>query len=135
MGSNTWHKRCPRCKRKRKYTVPPNHNSPGVKVWEKRDNQWICPWCIARETPDGEAELRKDIKTHAENRHNRVDKQLDEPMKMIWQGQPVTVTHVIMTWDGKNRNRITLADGTVKVVGHRTLKFSVKDLFPHEPGV
>ena len=58
MGSNTLRKRCPRCKRLRKWTVPPDHRAPEGFFWVWRDGQWVCCWCVARETPDGEAKLR-----------------------------------------------------------------------------
>lgn len=51
MSSNTLKKRCPKCKRKRKFTAPPEHILVGN--WQKRDGVWVCPWCIARETPSG----------------------------------------------------------------------------------
>ena len=31
--------------------------------WQKRDNKWTCPWCIARETPDGEQKHREYLKS------------------------------------------------------------------------
>ncbi len=58
MSKNTLHKKCPKCKRKRTFTVPPDHQFSCGRVWEKRDGSWVCYWCIARETPDGEAKLR-----------------------------------------------------------------------------
>jgi hypothetical protein len=35
--------------------------------WDIRDGVYVCYWCIARETPDGEAKLRaeqKDLREH-----------------------------------------------------------------------
>lgn len=69
MGSNTLNKKCPICKRIRKYTVP-EHQFPTTKEWHKVDGRWICCWCFARTIPNGEAELRKE---QAEYRQEKKD--------------------------------------------------------------
>ena len=67
MGTNTLNRKCPKCKRKRTYR-PANHYFSSGLIWEKRNNVWICPWCIARESIDGENKLRAELKKLRENR-------------------------------------------------------------------
>ena len=56
--NNRLHRKCPLCKRWRKWTVPPNHIFATGYHWEKINNQWICYWCYARSL-NKENELRK----------------------------------------------------------------------------
>ena len=62
---NQLNKKCPKCKRIRKFIVPPDHLFSDGREWGKINDQWVCHWCIARETPDGEDTLRA---RHAEIR-------------------------------------------------------------------
>lgn len=57
MAQHTINKKCPKCKRNRKYY--PHQDSRASIGWKLRDGVKICPWCIAREAPGGEAILRK----------------------------------------------------------------------------
>lgn len=71
MPSNTLHRKCPRCGRKRTFTVPPNHQFPDGLHWEIREGVWVCAWCIAREIPDGEDKLRQELSYLRECRKKR----------------------------------------------------------------
>lgn len=57
MSNRKLHKRCPQCKHRRKYQVPPEGNFVTGKSWVKRDGRWICYLCVARELPHGEADM------------------------------------------------------------------------------
>jgi hypothetical protein len=57
-------------------------------------------------------------------------KEHQPPFQAFWNGNRVTVTHAILTWDGKNRSQVTFSNGETKLVSTNRLKFSVKDLFP-----
>lgn len=60
---------------------------------------------------------------------HRVVKEYSEPFRAFWRGEEVSVTHAIMTWDGKQRSQVILPDGTTKLVSHNRLKMSIVDLF------
>ena len=66
MATHSLRKKCPKCRKVRKFTVPFDHMI--IKGWTKRDNRWICRWCIARETLDGEEIMRKERKDHLLNK-------------------------------------------------------------------
>lgn len=68
---NTLHKKCPQCKRNRTFKVPPDHQFAAGHEWQKRDGQWVCCWCVARETPEGEAILRQELKELRADRKER----------------------------------------------------------------
>jgi hypothetical protein len=56
-------KRCPLCKYRRKFIVPPDHCFAEGRQWHKINDTWICYWCVARSKPNGELKLRKELKS------------------------------------------------------------------------
>src|ERR1700733_8962533 len=72
MSTHTLKKKCPRCKRWRKFTVPSDHYFGAYHEWGKDEaGRWICYWCIARETPNGEAKLIEDRRKYYAFRKER----------------------------------------------------------------
>ena len=66
------HHRCPRCNKKRTWCVPYDHRFAFGHIWERRKEGFVCSWCVARETPGGEENLRKMIiEAHLENKKTR----------------------------------------------------------------
>ena len=89
MGaSNTTKRRCPCCGRMRKF-VPSEHGFAEGREWGfLADGRRACYWCVARETPGGEAALRErqaDLKLR-KRLHKRLERRregLPAPMRFV----------------------------------------------------
>lgn len=105
MSTNTLRKKCPGCKRLRKFTCP-EHKLIGN--WQKRNNRWTCPWCIARETPDGEQRYREYLKS-------KKPRGLPEPRSITFCPKPLQMDCSVCLGE-----KITIANGVpnVKTAGN-----------------
>lgn len=52
QGKNALRRRCPRCKKLRKFCEPPGDVGgelhPRRPRWKTVDNVWVCGWCVDR---------------------------------------------------------------------------------------